>query len=334
VKVIVTDRKYPELDDPYGDVVRAAGGQLEYADFETEQDVIEGIGDANVVLLSKAPITRAVVEQMDEVRSIIRLGTGVDSINLKAATEYGIPVSNTPGSYCAEELATHAIGLMIAAAHEVVYSDRLLRDNEGWGRREDINPMNGGTFGIFGLGHIGRATVSKAKGLDMDVIACDPYMGDDLFDDLEVERVTFDELLARADCVSIHTPLTAETHQSFSTPEFEAMKESAVLVNTARGPIVDERALVDAVESGEIWGAGLDVFETEPPDDTPALDCDRIVCSPHHGGSSERSRQKALRMTRSELRRVLTGDHPQNVVNPGALQYTDEQLNPEAHEWQ
>jgi D-3-phosphoglycerate dehydrogenase len=333
MKVIVTDRKYPDLQDPYGDIVREAGGTIEYADFETEADLIDGIGDADVVLLSKAPITRDVIKQMGNVRSLIRLGTGVDSINLKAATEYGIPVSNTPGLYCSEELATHAIGLMIAAAHEIVYSDQIMRENDGWGRREDINPMNDGTFGIVGLGHIGRATVQKAKGLDMDVIACDPYLGDDIFGKLEVERVTFDELLARSDCVSIHTPLTAETHRLFSTSEFEKMKETAVLVNTARGPIVDEQALVDAVESDDIWGAGLDVFEIEPPNDTPAVNCEQIVCSPHHGGSSERSRQRALEMTRAELKRVIAGEHPQNVVNPGALQYTDEQLNPERHTW-
>lgn len=333
MKVIVADRKYPELDDPYGDVVRDAGGEIEYANFETEQDVIEGIGDADIVLLSKSPITREVIKRMDQVQSIIRLGTGVDSINLKAATEYGIPVSNTPGLYCSEELATHAIGLMIAAAHEVVYSDQIMRKQDGWGRREHINPVNGGTFGIVGLGHIGRATIQKARGLDMNVIANDPYMGDDLFDDLDVERVTFNELLTRSDCISIHTPLTAETHQLFSTPEFKEMKETAVLVNTARGPIVDEQALVNAVEEREIWGAGLDVFEVEPPDDSPALNCERIVCSPHHGGSTDRSQKRALEITRAELKRVLRGEHPQNVVNPGALQYTDEQLNPERHKW-
>ena len=332
--VLVTDRKYPDLDDPNGAVVREVGWENEYADFESERDVIEGIDGADVVLLSKAPITRRVIERMDGVKSIIRLGTGVDTINLKAATEHGIPVSNTPGLYCSEELATHAIGLMIAAAHEIVHSDALMRRNDGWGRREDINPMNGGTFGVVGLGHIGRAVVPKAKGLNMDVLAYDPYLGDDLFDDLDVERVSFADLLDRSDCVSVHTPLTAETYRLFSTPEFEAMKETAVLVNTARGPIVHEAALVEAIESGEIWSAGLDVHETEPPTDTPALHCDRIVLSPHHGGSTERSRKKALAFTREELRRVLAGEHPQHVVNPGALQYTDEQLNPERHRWE
>lgn len=334
MRVIVTDRKYPDLEDPYGDVVREAGGDVEYADFESEADVLEGLGEADVVLVSKAPMTRAVFERMGDVRSVIRLGTGVDTINLKAATEHGVPVSNTPGLYCSEELATHAIGLMIAAAHEIPYSDSLMREGDGWGRREDVNPMNGGTFGVVGLGHIGRAVVPKARGLDMEVLAHDPYLPDDLFDVLEVERVTFDDLLGRSDCVSVHAPLTAETHRLFAAPEFGAMKETAVLVNTARGPIVDEAALVEAVESGEIWAAGLDVFETEPPTDAPALGCDRIVCSPHHGGSSERSRAKALEFTRAELRRVLAGEHPQHVVNPGALQYTDEQLNPERSQWE
>ncbi|MFB6097163.1 MAG: C-terminal binding protein [Haloferacaceae archaeon] len=333
MRVLVTDRKWPEREDPYGDVARDAGAEIEYADFERYEEVREGCRDADVILTSKAPLTREVIEGLENTRSIIRLGTGVDTINLKAATEYGIPVSNVPGLYCAEELASHAIGLMLAAAHEIVLSDRAVREGPGWGRREDVNPMNQGTFGIVGLGHIGRAAVRKAQGLDMDVIAYDPYLADDLFEPLGVERVEFAELLARADCVSVHTPLTAETHHLFSTEEFAAMKEIAVLVNTARGPIVDEAALVEAVEAGTIWGAGLDVFETEPPEDSPALGCERIVCSPHHGGSCERSGAYALRSVREELRRALTGEHLRNVVNPGALQYSDELFSPELEEW-
>lgn len=334
MRVVVTDRKYPAIEDPYGNVARAAGADIEYADYADEAAVVEGVEDAAVVLASKAPMTRAVFERARALRAVIRLGTGVDTINLKAATEYGVPVSNTPGRYCAPELATHAIGLAIAAAHDVVVSDRAMRGADGWGRREPITPMNGGTFGIVGLGEIGRAVVPRARGLDMAVIACDPYLPPDVFDALGVERVTFDGLLERSDVVSIHTPLTAETRHRFSTVEFEAMRETAVLVNTARGPIVDERALVDAIEGGEIFAAGLDVFEIEPPpEDSPALGCDRIVCSPHHGGASERSRDRALELVRGELRRALAGDPLQHVVNPGAIQYTDDQLNPERHDW-
>lgn len=333
MRVLVTDRKFDEMDDPYGDVVAECGAEIRYADFERYDEVLDGCADGDVILTSKAPLTREVLETLDGVRSIIRLGTGVDTIDLRAATAFGIPVSNVPGSYCAEELATHAIGLTVAAAHEVVYADDRLREGDGWTYREDINPVNGGVFGIVGLGHIGRAAARRARALDMDVVAYDPYLAEDLFAALGVERVSFADLLARADCVSVHAPLTAETHHLFSTPEFEAMKDAAVLVNTARGPIVDEAALVEAVETGEVWGAGLDVFETEPPEDTPALDCERIVCSPHHGGSCERSKERALASIRAELRRVLTGDHPLNVVNPGALQYGDDLRSPELDEW-
>ena len=333
MQVLVTDRKFDELDDPYGDVVSDCGAEIRYADFERYEELLDGCAGADVILTSKAPLTREVLATLDGVRSIIRLGTGVDTINLHAATEFGVPVSNVPGSYCAEELSTHAIGLAIAAAHEVVYADGRLREGDGWEYREDVSPLNGGVFGVVGLGHIGRAAARRARGLDMDVVAYDPYLAADLFEALGVERASFDDLIARADCVSVHAPLTAETHHLFSTPEFEAMKETAVLVNTARGPIVDEAALVAAIEAGEIWGAGLDVFETEPPDDTPALGCDRVVCSPHHGGSSERSAERALASVRAELRRALTGEHLRNVVNPGALQYDDELRSPERDEW-
>jgi D-3-phosphoglycerate dehydrogenase len=333
MRVLVTDRKWPEKDDPYGDLVRELGAEIEYADFDTYEDVLEGCRGADVILTSKAPLTAEVMETLEGARSIIRLGTGVDTIDLGAATAHGVPVSNVPGDYCAPELSSHAVGLMLAAAHEIPRCDREVREGEGWGRRSDINPMNQGTFGIYGLGRIGRATIPRARGLDMDVVAYDPYLPDDLFAALGVERVEFAELLARADCVSVHTPLTAETHQRFSTAEFEAMKDTSVIVNTARGPIIDEAALVEAIEGGELWGAGLDVFETEPPEDTPALGCERVVCSPHHGGSCERSSARALQSIRDELRRALTGEHLRNVVNPGALQYADERLSPEMGEW-
>ena len=128
----------------------------------------------------------------------------------------------------------------------------------------------------------------------MDVIAYDPYQHKDIFDELNVKRVDLDELFARADCVSVHTPLTGETHHLLSAPEFAAMKDDAMVVNTARGPIVDKRALVEAVEERKLWGAGLDVFETEPPKDTPAFESDRIVVSPHHAGMSEPAEQQCI----------------------------------------
>lgn len=331
--VVVTDRKYAAREDPYGDVVERTGDELVYAECETYEEVLEGVGDADVIVTFKAPIDRAVLERADGLRGVVRVGTGYDTIDVQAANDLGVPVSNVPGRYCAEDLATHAIGLMIAAAHEIPFADREMRETNGFGERREINPVYGGTFGIVGLGHIGRAAVAKARGLDMDVIGYDPYLAEDLFDGQGVEQVTFDELLDRSDCVSLHTPLTAETHHLLSTEEFARMKETAVVVNTARGPIIDETALVEAVEGGEIFAAGLDVFETEPPTDSPALGCERIVCSPHHGGKCARNDERCIAIVRAEIERYLTDEHPRNVVNPAALQEGGDQLNPERHRW-
>jgi D-3-phosphoglycerate dehydrogenase len=155
----------------------------------------------------------------------------------------------------------------------------------------------------------------------MDVIAYDPQLDDDVFELLEVESVSFEELLKRSDCVTIHAPMNEQTHHMFSSAEFEQMKDSAVLVNVARGPIVDEEALVDAVEGGEIRAAGLDVFEDEPPTDSPVIDCDGITCSPHHAGSAPEAKANKIEIIRDELERALTGETLQNVVNGEVFQY-------------
>jgi D-3-phosphoglycerate dehydrogenase len=160
-----------------------------------------------------------------------------------------------------------------------------------------------------------------ARGLNMDVIAYDPLLDDDIFEQLEVESVSFDELLERSDCVMVHAPMTNQTHQMFSTEEFRRMKDSAVFVNVARGPIVDEEALVDAVETDEIRAAGLDVYEAEPPDGSPVLDCERIVCSPHHAGGSVAAKENKISIVRDELERVLAGETLHNVVNQEVFQY-------------
>lgn len=335
MRVVVTDRKYPELADPYGDVVRSRGGEIAYHEFESEREVIDGAAGADALVISKAPITERVLDALSDLQFVLRVGTGFDTVDVRAATARGVAVSNVPGLYCSEELAEHAVGLMLAAAREVVYLDRAMREADGWGpgKMRPVHPTVGGTFGVYGLGHIGRAAARLAGDLGMDVIAYDPYLPADLFSVLEVESVGFETLLERSDCVSVHAPLTAETHHRFSTAEFERMRDTAVLVNTARGPIVDEAALVAAIEAGEILGAGLDVFETEPPTGTPALDCDHIVCSPHHGGSTDESKARCVEFVRSELERFVADEHLRNVVNPDVFKYDGELRHPERDEW-
>lgn len=328
MRVLVTDRKYPERQDPYGDTVAAHGGEIAYRDLHTEAELIEECQGYEAFLTFKAPFTRQVIESLGDAALILRIGTGVDTIDIAAATDCGIPVSNAPG-YSTQDIATHAITLLLGAARDVARSDRDMREQNGFGRRSEIKRSHGQTLGIVGLGRIGRAAVPKAQGLGMEVIACDPYLPDDVFDLLGVERVTFGELLDRSDYVSVHAPLTAETHHLFGAAEFERMKDDAVFANTARGPIVDEEALVDAVESGEIRAAGIDVFATEPPADSPALGCDRIICSPHHGGNAPESDDECVDAVCAELGRVLAGEHLRNVINPEVFKYGSELLSPE-----
>lgn len=342
MRVHITDRRLSDPDlwnrftdpyeryedrDPFKAPVEAIGGEVTHGSAETEEEVIAECEGADVVVTFKTPLTRRVVESLEGTALILRNGVGYDNVDVAAATEQGIPVSNVPGN-CNDEMASHAVALMLAAAHELVRYDRGLRAGDGW-HRNPVNQLLGGTCGIVGLGRIGRAVPPKVRGLGMDVVAYDPYLDDDLFAHLGVERVTFDDLLDRADAVTIHTPLTAETRHMFSTREFERMNERAVLVNTARGPIVDEAALVDAVEAGELWGAGLDVFEEEPLPESPVLACDRVVCSPHRAGIAPDAERRAIEIARDEIVRALEGDPLRHVVNEEVVTQADGLLNPE-----
>lgn len=335
-RVHITDRRLSDPDvwerfpdpygeyenrDPFGEAVAEAGGRVTYGSAETEAELVEECTGADVVVTFLTPLSKEVIGSLDGTKLIVRNGVGYDNVDVAAATERGIPVSNVPGN-CDDEMASHALALLLAAAHELVRHDRRVRERNGWEDRAPVNQLVGGTCGIVGLGRVGRALVPKVRGLGMDIVAYDPHLDADVFERLDVDRVEFDELLARADAVTIHAPLTDRTAGMFSTEAFEQMKDRAVVVNTARGPIVDEAALVRAIEDDELWGAGLDVFEREPPTDSPVLDCDRVVCSPHRAGIAPEAERRAIRIAREEILRALRGETPRHVVNPEVFQYS------------
>ena len=343
VRVHVTDRRLSEPDlwegfedpyadyenrDPFGAAVAEAGGAVTYGSAGTEAELVAECRGADILVTFKTPLTERIIDALEDTRLIVRNGVGYDNVNVAAATERGIPVSNVPGN-CNDEMASHALALLLATAHELVVYDRHMRDVNGWNQRPPVNQLCGGNCGIVGLGRIGRALVPKVRGLGMDVLACDPYVDADVFEYLDVERVSFEELLERVDGVSIHTPLTDQTRHMFSTAEFERLDEQAVIVNTGRGPIIDEEALVQAVESGDIWGAGLDVFEREPPTDSPVFDCERIVCSPHRAGIAPEAEQRAIEIARAEILRAIRGETLRHVVNREVLERPDRLIHPE-----
>ncbi|WP_247730605.1 C-terminal binding protein [Halovivax limisalsi] len=330
MRVVVTDRPFPQpnpyhdlletTDALYDDALTGPEDEIVYPEVTTEEATVEACRGADVIVTFIAPITGRVMDAAGDVSLIVRQGAGYDNIDVTAATERGIPVSNAP-DYGSKDVASHGLAMAMAASHDIVRADRQLRSNEGWGSSRVIEPLHSGTYGIVGLGRIGRRAVPMARGLGMDVIAYDPVLDDDIFEALDVEPVSFDDLLDRSDCVALHAPLTDVTHHMFSAEEFSKMKSSAILVNVARGPLVDEDALVEAVESGEIRAAALDVFESEPPTDSPVLECDGITVSPHHAGSSPAAKERKISIVRDEIERALRGEALHNVVNQEVYQF-------------
>lgn len=249
--------------------------------------------------------------------AIIRSGSGVDVIDVDGATARGMLVCNTPLAHNGP-VSDHAIALMFAVGRQIVTGDRVTRDGD-WKVREKYRPewhLNNQTLGVLGFGHIPRQLVQKLKGFNLTVLVFDPYIDDATLADFNAQRVELDELLQRSDVVSIHTPLTAETHHLFNERTLGLMKKDAILINTARGPIVEEAALYKALTEGWIAGAGLDVFEEEPsPADNPLFQLDNVVVTPHTAGISDESVEATWRLSVEMVRQMAEGKFPRSYVN-------------------
>jgi glyoxylate reductase len=255
-----------------------------------------------------------------QLRVIATFSVGYDHIELAAATARGITVTNTP-EVLTETTADLAWGLLMAVARRVAEADRYIRAGRwvGWWPELLLGvDVHGKTLGIFGMGRIGRAVARRAAGFNMRVIYFDPA-APALPDALNAEAVDKSTLLAESDFISIHCPLTPETTHAFGGAEFAAMKDSACLINAARGPIVDEAALADALKAGQIRAAGLDVFEDEPKVHPGLLDRDNVVMTAHMGSASVETRALMSKMAASNIIARLHGDRPPNCVNPEVL---------------
>jgi len=283
----------------------------------SEDALIANVRDADVVLVAGAQITRRVLENLPRCRSVIRYGIGLDNVDLEAATDHGIVVAHVL-EFCTEEVSNHAIALLLALARKLptLHQDTVAgrwRQEHAW----RLAPVHGQTLGVVGFGNIGRAVAGKALAFGLRVLAHDPYCDPKAAGEMGVKLLPLDELLAKADYVSLHTPLMPETRHLIGAAELKAMKPTAVLINTARGPVVDEPALVEALSKGEIAAAGLDVFEEEPlPADSPLCRLENVVLTPHVASVSP----EAMRQVRQEVGRaagdVLRGRWPKYVANP------------------
>lgn len=277
-------------------------------------------GKAGLICLLNDKIDSEVMDELPSLKVISNIAVGYDNIDIGAATQRGIMVTNTPG-VLTETTADLAFTLLLCAARRIPEADRFIRAGKfkNW---QLMQPHMGvdiyeKTLGIVGMGAIGQAVAKRArKGFDMRVIYYSSSKKEDAEKEYEAKFVEFDELLSLSDFISIHVPLTKKTKHMFSTLEFKAMKNTAIIINTARGPVVDEAALVEAIKDGQIRGAALDVFEEEPNVHPELIKMEEnVVLAPHIGSASIETRLRMAKMAARNMVEGLKGNRPPNLVN-------------------
>ena len=281
--ILITTEVLRDAPGKHVDLLRAAGYEVRFpakTALLTEDDVIEALAGFPAVIAGSEPYTERVLAKLENLRVISRNGVGYDAIDVPAATRRGIPVTITPeGNH--QAVAEHALALLLAVARSIVQGATDTRHGN-WRRRTIFIPLRGKTLGIVGLGRIGRSVAVRAAGFGMRIVACEKFPDAPFVARHDIELVDFDALLRQSDFVTLHAPMTPETRQLMNREAFARMKRGSVLVNTARGPMVDETALLEALSSGQLAGAGLDVLATEPPPaDHPLLALDNVIVTPH-----------------------------------------------------
>ncbi len=285
----------------------------------SKEEIIEGLkGKQGLLCLLTDKIDKEVIESESKLKMIANYAVGYNNIDLKTATKNNIPVSNTPG-VLTDTTAEMAWALLFSAARRIVEGDRFTRKEKfkGWAPMlmlgQDIHKK---TLGVIGIGRIGTAFAMKSKGFDMKVLYHDKKRNEKLEKELNAEKVELEKLLKDSDFVSIHVPLLESTKHMISEKELKMMKETAVLINTSRGPVVDEKALAKALKEKQIFSAGLDVYENEPEVNKELLKLDNVVLQPHSASASIDTRTKMAVMAAENMIQGLNGKRPNNCVNP------------------
>lgn len=287
---------------------------------QTEDEFLEAASTCDALLNTYAgPITAKAMARMDNCKIIARYGIGVDTIDLDAATEAGIIVTNNP-SYCIEEVADHAMALLLTAARKTAYLDRRVRAGH-WAVMDakPLRRLSQTTLGLIGFGNIAREVAKRAHGFGMDVIWFDPFVDSGQFE-IPGRKVTLDELYATSHFVSVHAPLLPQTLGMIDREAFNAMRNDSVIVNCSRGPVIDTNALIEALDSEQIAGAALDTTDPEPlPPENPLHNRDNVILNPHAAWYSVEAFEGLQHGAPSEVALLLQGGMPRNIVNPEVL---------------
>jgi len=295
----------------------------------TPEELANTIHEYNgIVVRSRTKLTKDILKNADNMQIIARAGVGVDNIDLDAATEKGIMVVNSPES-TSVTVAEHTMGLILSMARKISIADKSVKDGK-WEKKKFMGvELRNKTLGVIGMGRIGSQVVNRCKSFGMDAMAYDPYLPEEVAKQMGVELTDLNTVLKNSDFITIHVPLTPETKHSISTPQFELMKDSAFIVNCARGGIIDEDALYDALINNKIGGAALDVYEEEPPKESKLFDLDNIVLTPHIAASTKEAQRDAAIIVADEIIELTKGNNPKNVLNmPRIDNNTYQELSP------
>ncbi|HSG71508.1 MAG TPA: C-terminal binding protein [Planctomycetaceae bacterium] len=311
--VLLTDRAWPSLDLER-ELLAKVGAELIEAPDGDEATLCELANSADAIATCWAHVTGRVIEAAPKCKIVARLGIGLDNIDIEAATRRSIPVTNVP-DYCVPEVADHTLALLLALVRKISHFDREIKQG-----RYDLlaaGPMNrleGQTLGLLGFGRIARAVRTRSLAFGLNVIA-HSNSGNDY--GTGCEMVSLEELLSRSDIVSLHVPLTQQTHRLIDTERLSVLKPGAILINTSRGGLIDQAALLESLIAGHLAGAGLDVYDPEPPDlSDPLIRHPRVIATPHAAFTSEESLRDLRTRVCGQISDILCGRRPEQVVNP------------------
>lgn len=296
-----------ELENTVGSVIYNTSGKP-----LSEKELIPLVSDIDGYIAGLDDITEAVIKAAKNLKVIARYGTGVDRVDIKAARKAGIYVTNTPGANSVS-VAELTIGLAIAAARNISEGNSGIKKG-AWPRLSGTS-LSGKTFGIIGLGNIGKEVARRLRNFDLKLIAYDVFPDKDFLNDYGIELVTFDRLLELSDFISLHIPVFKDTENIINRENLARMKKGAILINTARGELIDEDALYESLVSGHLKSAALDTFKKEPPDaDNKLLSLNQVILTPHMGAATDDASNQMTRMAVSECLRVLRGEKPEYPV--------------------
>ena len=315
--IAVTDSPFPSLDPAKAALARI-DPELRVANSASAEDILAVGRDADAILVTYAKLPGELLRQFRRCKAIGRFGLGVDNIDIAAAAELGITVTYVP-DYCIQEVSDHAMALLLALARKVPQSNALVQAGR-WDMPAvvPIHRLAGRVLGLVGFGNIPRALAPKAKAFGLRVVVHDPYVSQHALAAAGVEGMSFDRLLEISDFVSIHAPLLPATRGLFNAEVFRKMKQGACLINTARGPLVDEDALLAALDSGRLAGAALDVVAVEPlPKQSRLIGRDNVVLTPHTGFYSVEALNELQTKCAADVARVLSGEKPVYPVKTG-----------------